>query len=95
MAYGRQLSINGYTPATRIQPEWYVGQLAFKGGRNAVRPSSITGGGQMYGHEYQAFTSNVMKEYATGVDSFVGGGQMPGYPPSLLPLFGGRRGQGS
>lgn len=41
----RQQLTNGYTPATRNAPQWYVGYLVFQGGNPRLKRASLTGSG--------------------------------------------------
>ena len=88
-------TFHGYGAATKYRPEWTVGFLAFKAGVNETRGNSITGGGQIYGRPYGAFTPNAQISYTPGQNAAVGGGQLPSLPPEIISLLGGRQGQGS
>lgn len=85
-------TFHGYAAATRMRPEWRVQFLVFKAGVNETRPNSITGGGQIYGHEFLGTFEPFIVPNASGIGSIVGGGQIPGLPPSLQALFGGAQG---
>lgn len=87
-------SFHGYTPATRLRPEWRVQFLVFQGGAAHLRTGSLTGGGQVYGHEYGAFFVPIIQQYATPIASAVGGGQVVARPGFLSALFGGSSGVG-
>lgn len=88
-------SFHGYAAATRWAPQWTVAYLVFKSGAPDLRAGSVTGGGQIYGHEFQGTFQPLIGDYTPGIGSFVGGGQMPALPPYLQALFGGQQGQGS
>lgn len=85
----------GYAAALNMRPEWVTGFLVFQGGNANVRPASLTGGGQIYGHEYQGLFQPLVYPNAPGIGSMVGGGQIVGFPPSLAALYGGSQGTGS
>jgi len=82
----------GYTAAQRLRPEWRVQFLVFQGGNPRLKASSMTGGGQIYGHEYGGYFQPVRKSYSTPVTSKVGGGQVAARPGFLQALFGGNVG---
>ena len=88
-------TFHGYAAATRMRPEWQTAFLVFQAGFAHLRDGSMTGGGQIYGHEYAGTFTPLIVAYAPGVGSTLGGGQLPGYPPSLQALFGGQKGTGS
>lgn len=87
-------SFHGYTPATRLAPEWVTQFLVFQGGASHLRTGSLTGGGQVYGHEYGFAFEPVMQGYSTPIASALGGGQIAARPGFLTALFGGSSGQG-
>jgi hypothetical protein len=85
-------SFMGYTKPGRLVPEWYTGYLVFQGGNPRQRTGSLTGGGQVYGHEYAPLFEPVIQAYSTPVTNLVAGGQIPSNPSFLQALFGGARG---
>lgn len=87
--------IGSYTQPPRYTPQWYVGNLVFQGGLKHMRTGSLTGGGQVYGHEYQAFFQPYVMQYATPLANLTAGGQIVSVPPSLQGLIGGAQGTGS
>jgi hypothetical protein len=87
--------IGSYTKPPRYAPQWYVGNLVFQGGYENIRIGSMTGGGQIYGHEYQGFQPPVIMSYATPLANLTAGGQIVAVPPSLQGLIGGSQGNGS
>jgi hypothetical protein len=91
----RRVSFHGYETPTRNRPQWYVPWLVFQGGTSRIRIGSLTGGGQIYGHELGMPNPPVMTAYATPVASLVGGGQVVSNPPWLQALIGGQSGNGS
>ena len=92
-------SFLGYTPATRFNPGGLgvgAGIMVFEGGVNRTKAASITGGGQIYGHEFTAMgMGNIIIANAPGLTSMVGGGQIASRPAWLQALAGGRLGIGS
>lgn len=88
-------SFLGYTRPLNYAPQWYVGNLVFQGGNPRLRAGSMTGGGQIYGREYQGVFQPVQVPYATPVVSPVGGGQVLSRPSFMQALFGGAQGTGS
>jgi hypothetical protein len=88
-------TFHGYAAATQLRPEWYVGYLVFQAGVPRQRAGSLTGGGQIYGHEYGGFFTPVLYPNSPGVPSFTGGGQIVAMPAELLALAGGAYGIGS
>jgi len=88
-------TFHGYAAATRFRPEWTTGFLVFKAGANETKHASITGGGQIYGHEYAPLGSQVLHANAPGYMSITGGGQIPYDPAYIVALLGGAVGQGS
>lgn len=95
--FGRMIrrTFQGYAAPLVVKPEWQVPYLVFQAGIPRTRNNSLTGGGQMYGHEFQGTFTPIVVGNAPGVGSVVGGGQIVGLPPSLANLVGGRQGQGS
>jgi hypothetical protein len=88
-------SYQGYTAATRIGPRYHVPNLVFRGGTTLQRTGSLTGGGQIYGHEYSSGFQPYIKSYSTPVTNMVAGGQVVALPPFLQALFGGKMGTSS
>jgi hypothetical protein len=88
-------TFQGYAAATQLRPEWYVQYLVFQAGLPRQRAGSLTGGGQMYGHEYGGFFTPVVYPNSPGVPSFTGSGQIVAMPAELLALAGGAVGVGS
>jgi hypothetical protein len=88
-------SFNGYAKPGRYIPEWRVGNLVFQSGNPRLKASSMTGGGQIYGHEYTGDFVPLMQAYTTPIISTVGGGQIPARPSFLTALFGGAQGNGN
>lgn len=84
-----RLTYHGYAAPTLIAPEWTVSYLVFQAGIPRLKSASITGGGQVYGHEYLGFFRPVVKGYTPAISSLTGGGQIPSSPPFLTRLFGG------
>lgn len=88
-------TFHGYAAPTRFSPQWRVQALVFQAGAARLRNGSLTGGGQIYGREYQGYQQPLLSDYTPGVLSITGGGQIPAYPASLQALFGGASGTGS
>lgn len=88
-------TFQGYGAATKIAPEWTVANLVFQAGVPRSRMGSITGGGQIYGHEYQGTFQPLIAGYSPGISAIMGSGQILANPPFLTPLFGGQTGIGS
>jgi len=88
-------AFQGYTKPSMYAPQWYVGNLVFQGGNPRQRQGSMTGGGQIYGHELEGLFQPVIVPYATPVISPVAGGQINANPAFLQALFGGASGNGS
>lgn len=88
----KRKTFHGYAAATIIGPEWRVGYLVFQAGLPKTRGNSLTGGGQIYGHEYMGWQQPLLRSYAPGILSTTGGGQIPYDPAQLAALFGGRQG---
>jgi hypothetical protein len=88
-------TFHGYAVATTMRPEWRVAFLVFQGGKPHQRTGSLTGGGQIYGHEYGFQFAPWYQPYAPGLGSLVGGGQMPSIPAEIIALLGGSAGNGS
>lgn len=88
-------TFHGYAAPTIGRPVWHVGYLVFQGGVPKTRGNSITGGGQIYGHELGLLTANVLKDYSTPVSAQMGSGQIVGLPPEVTVLLGGNAGVGS
>ena len=87
-------TFHGYAAAI-WGPRWITPNLVFKAGLPDHKSASITGGGQIYGHEFQGLFTPLFAWNTPGVVSWTGGGQIPGQPPMLVPLLGGSQGQGS
>lgn len=85
----------GYTAAERIGPRYYVGNLVFRGGVTLQRQGSLTGGGQIYGHEFSSGFQPMLKSYSTPITNKTAGGQIAARPPFLQALFGGNVGTSS
>lgn len=88
-------TFHGYAAPLRYRPEWITAFLVYKAGNPDLKMSSMTGGGQIYGREYRAFGKQVINDYAPGISSGVGGGQVNARPAFLAALFGGGQGVGS
>lgn len=76
-------------------PTWETAYLVYQAGIPRARTASLTGGGQIYGHEFAGPFTPLYITNTPGVLSITGGGQILGLPPSLAGLFGGNRGLGS
>jgi hypothetical protein len=87
--------IFGYTTPWRYQPEWYAGNLVFQAGAPRRRAESLTGGGQIYGHELGGTFQPYLTPYSTPVTNLVAGGQVNARPAFLQALFGGAVGTSS
>lgn len=85
----------GYTRPGRLIPEWRVQFLVFQGGNSRIRLGSMTGGGQLYGHEPAGAFMPVLVNYGTPITSVVAGGQVVSKPAWLTSLFGGSSGSSS
>lgn len=89
-------TFQGYAHASRVHDGgWGAAILVFRAGVTQTRPNSITGGGQLFAHAPEARQGLVIQDYAPGVPSYVGAGQLPALPPSLLALYGGAAGRGN
>jgi hypothetical protein len=88
-------TFHGYAAGLLARPEWRVAGLVFQAGRPKTRGNSITGGGQIYGHEFVGMQANVLLDYSTGTLALEGSGQIPSLPAELIALFGGTAGIGS
>lgn len=95
--FERRPHFQGYATPTKVKPEWTVPYLVFQGGVPRTRDNSLTGGGQIYGREFQAMFSQppVIVPNRTPIVSLVGGGSLPSMPASLQALLGGAQGSGS
>jgi hypothetical protein len=85
----------GYAAPEIAHPVWHVGYMVFKAGLAELKGASITGGGQIYGHEYQGTFQPVYIANAPGLGAWTGPGQIVAYPASLAYLMGGASGAGS
>lgn len=88
-------TFHGYAAALRMRPEWRVAFLVFQGGNPRQRKGSLTGGGQMYAHEFEGRAAMLAVPNAPGVRSLVAGGQFPAAAAALAALYGGQQGTGS
>lgn len=88
-------TFHGYAAPVRYSPQWYVGNLVFKAGAPDLKAMSMTGGGQIYGHEFAGTFQPMYKTQTPGIYSMTGPGQIPALPPSLAILYGANQGTGS
>lgn len=88
-------TFHGYAAATRMRPEWRVQFLVFQAGLPKTRGNSITGGGQIYGHEYMGTFMPLQLAHSAPVLNLTGSGQVVALPPELAGLYGGNAGIGS
>lgn len=88
-------TFKGYAAPTKVRPEWTVPYLVYQAGIPRSRDMSLTGGGQIYGREFQGTFTPFVVPNVSRIGSLTGGGQMPSLPPALQALLGGQHGQGS
>ena len=85
-------TFHGYAVATQLRPTWRVQYFVYQAGDAHLRTGSMTGGGQVYGHEFAGTFSPLLTANSTPVNNYVGGGQVVSTPPEILALLGGVQG---
>ena len=88
----KRSTFHDYAAPTQLRPTWRVAYFVYQAGDARIRLGSMTGGGQVYGHEFTGMFSPLLTANSTPVNNYVGGGQVVSTPPEILALLGGVQG---